>query len=243
MIARPTIWRKHNRNESDAGANHSGATRQPRRLAETLQALPRSTPRELRARWQKLIGTAPPGGLSRDLLMRVIADHLQEAALGGLPPRAKRRLAALVRGETGAEASAGIPTLRLKPGSKLVRAWRGKTHTVLVLEDGFEHQGRRYASLTLRPRFPLCRRLPAKSPPPVPRCAKSISNRIGSISASWAPRPLLSSLAVLSRLARSQRRWRHGIGFARFAVERGPIAMECIACGSAAVTERPDLTA
>ncbi|HTI80805.1 MAG TPA: DUF2924 domain-containing protein [Acetobacteraceae bacterium] len=38
--------------------------------------------------------------------------------------------------------------LRLKPGSKLVRAWRSKTHTVLVLEDGFEHQGRRYASLT-----------------------------------------------------------------------------------------------
>ena len=38
--------------------------------------------------------------------------------------------------------------LRLKPGSKLVRAWRGTTHTVLVLEDGFEHDGKRYASLT-----------------------------------------------------------------------------------------------
>ena len=37
--------------------------------------------------------------------------------------------------------------------------------------------------------------------------------------------------------------WRHGIGFARFAVERGLIAMDCVACGSAAVTERPDLTA
>ena len=42
----------------------------------------------------------------------------------------------------------GFPVLRLKPGSKLVRAWRGTTHTVLVLEDGFEHQGKRYASLT-----------------------------------------------------------------------------------------------
>ena len=37
--------------------------------------------------------------------------------------------------------------LRLKPGTKLVRAWRGKTHTVLVLDDGFEHQGKRYTSL------------------------------------------------------------------------------------------------
>ena len=38
--------------------------------------------------------------------------------------------------------------LRLKPGSKLMREWRGRTHTVLVLEDGFEHNGQRFASLT-----------------------------------------------------------------------------------------------
>jgi hypothetical protein len=119
----------------------------PGRLAKELQALPRSTTRDLRQRLQKLIGTVPPGALSRDLLTRVTAYQLQEAALGGLPPSAKRRLAALTRGQNGAEAPAGIPTGRLKPGAKLVRAWRGKTHTVLVLEDGFEHQGRCYASL------------------------------------------------------------------------------------------------
>jgi hypothetical protein len=118
------------------------------RLAEELRALPQRTTRELRERWQKLIGTTPPGGLSRDLLMRVIADQLQEAALGGLPPAAKRKLAALARNAENDAALAGIPVLRLKPGSKLARAWRGKTHTVLVLEDGFEHQGKRYASLT-----------------------------------------------------------------------------------------------
>ena len=39
--------------------------------------------------------------------------------------------------------------VRLKPGTTLVREWHGRTHTVLVLADGgFEHQGRRYASLT-----------------------------------------------------------------------------------------------
>jgi hypothetical protein len=69
----------------------------PRRddeLAEELRGLPQRTTRELRERCQTLTGTMPPGGLSRDLLMRVIADHLQEAALGGLPPAAKRKLAA-----------------------------------------------------------------------------------------------------------------------------------------------------
>jgi hypothetical protein len=118
-------------------------------LVEGLPALPRSTTRELRTHWQKLIGSPPPGGLSRDLLMRVIADQLQEAALGGFPPAAKRRLAALARNAAnGTESPAGISMVRLKPGSKLVRAWRGKTHTVLVLADGFEHEGQRYASLT-----------------------------------------------------------------------------------------------
>jgi hypothetical protein len=38
--------------------------------------------------------------------------------------------------------------LRLKPGTKLVRAWHGKTHIVLVFENGFEHHGKRYTSLT-----------------------------------------------------------------------------------------------
>ena len=64
---------------------------------EELRDLPQRTTRELRERCQTLTGTMPPGGLSRDLLMRVIADQLQEAALGGLPPAAKRKLAALTR--------------------------------------------------------------------------------------------------------------------------------------------------
>ena len=29
-----------------------------------------------------------------------------------------------------------------------MREWRGRTHTVLVLEDGFQHDGKRFASLT-----------------------------------------------------------------------------------------------
>ena len=37
----------------------------------------------------------------------------------------------------------------LKTGATLVRQWRGFTHTVLVREDGFEYEGRRYRSLTV----------------------------------------------------------------------------------------------
>ena len=38
--------------------------------------------------------------------------------------------------------------ISLRPGTKLIREWHGQVHTVAVLEDGFEHQGERYNSLT-----------------------------------------------------------------------------------------------
>jgi hypothetical protein len=38
--------------------------------------------------------------------------------------------------------------VQLKPGAKLVREWHGKTHTVLVLDEGFEWRGKRWGSLT-----------------------------------------------------------------------------------------------
>jgi hypothetical protein len=114
-----------------------------------LRALPSRSTRELRQRWQTLLGMQPPNKLSRDLLIRVIADKLQEDALGGLAPATRRKLAARARrteNTGGGETAQAI--LRIKPGTKLIRTWRGKTHTVLVLEDGFEHEGRRYTSLT-----------------------------------------------------------------------------------------------
>jgi hypothetical protein len=118
------------------------------RRAEDLRALPKRSTQQLKQTWQTLLGTQPPAKLSRDLLIRVIADKMQEATLGGLAPEVKRKLATLAR---QAESSAGTQPAHpmfLKPGTKLVRAWRGKTHTVLVLDNGFEHEGRRYTSLT-----------------------------------------------------------------------------------------------
>jgi hypothetical protein len=41
-----------------------------------------------------------------------------------------------------------VPARRLKPGTVLVREWNGRTFTVRVLADGFEHEGQRYTSLT-----------------------------------------------------------------------------------------------
>ena len=38
--------------------------------------------------------------------------------------------------------------LRLSPGTRLVREWRGAVHRVTVGEDGFDYRGTRYSSLS-----------------------------------------------------------------------------------------------
>jgi hypothetical protein len=37
---------------------------------------------------------------------------------------------------------------RIKPGSELVRTWKGKSYRVMVLADGFSHEGERFTSLS-----------------------------------------------------------------------------------------------
>src|SRR5258707_9400356 len=37
---------------------------------------------------------------------------------------------------------------RIKPGSVLVREWKGKSHRVMVLADGFAYDGETYSNLS-----------------------------------------------------------------------------------------------
>src|SRR5215471_13759449 len=98
---------------------------------------------ELRTLWRSTFGTAPPPALSKDLLARKIAWHLQEKALGGLDSAIAKLLARLVRGER-----TGEPRRRLKPGTVLVREYRSERHTVTVVPDGFQWNGATYGSLS-----------------------------------------------------------------------------------------------
>jgi hypothetical protein len=103
---------------------------------------------ELRRAWRTLHHTGPPVGLSRDLIIRGLADKLQRSAHGG-PSRALQRRLQTLAGELEKGARSFDPGMVLKAGASLVRQWRGHTHTVLVREDGFEYEGQRYRSLTV----------------------------------------------------------------------------------------------
>jgi Protein of unknown function (DUF2924) len=91
---------------------------------------------ELRLAWRRLHRREPPVGLSRDLMIRALANNLQERAYGG-PSRSMRRRLTTLAGEFEKGSLFFDPGVVLKTGAKLVRQWRGHAHTVLVLEDGF----------------------------------------------------------------------------------------------------------
>ena len=135
----PVVGRGGNRNER---ARKPGLSEIE---AEIAGLLDRPTP-ELRHAWREFHRAGPPLGLSRDLLIRALANQLQEHAHGGPSLVLGRRLQRLA----GASENGAVdPGLVLKAGTTLVRQWRGHTHTVLVREDGFEYEGRRYRSLTV----------------------------------------------------------------------------------------------
>ncbi len=117
-------------------------------LTEKLAALADLDAVGLRAEWRRLYRSHPPRHIRRDLLVLAIAWKLQEKVYGGLTAAQKRRLAGIAEElKKGGDLSAG-PAIRLKPGLRLVREWRGETHNVLVLEDGFEWNGQRRRSLS-----------------------------------------------------------------------------------------------
>src|SRR4029077_18367928 len=103
---------------------------------------------ELRRAWLTLYHTGPPLGLSRDLMIRGLADKLQQRAHGG-PSRALQRRLRILAADFEKGARAFDPGIILKTGATLVRQWRGRSHPVLVREDGFEYEGQRYRSLTV----------------------------------------------------------------------------------------------
>ena len=106
------------------------------------------TTADLQIEWRRLYRAMPPTRLSRDLLIRGVTYRVQEQAHGGLSLGTKRRLRSLSEGADRRGRVAAAPAFTLKPGTKLVREWHGRAHTVSVLDVGFEYQSERYRSLT-----------------------------------------------------------------------------------------------
>jgi hypothetical protein len=117
-------------------------------LEDEIGSLEHLPTHELKIAWRQLYRSEPPRCLPRDLMIRALAYRMQERAHGGLAPATKRKLRSLVAELAAKGTQVFDPGIALKPGARLIRDWAGQTHTVIVLENGFDYDGERYPSLT-----------------------------------------------------------------------------------------------
>lgn len=110
-----------------------------------LADLPRA---DLVEHWKDFYRADPPKGISRRLMIHAIAYRMQARHYGRLRPAVVRQLDKIASGKTGGEAGTAARAAVLDPGARLVREWNGVTHTVDVIDDGFEWQDQRYGSLS-----------------------------------------------------------------------------------------------
>ena len=114
------------------------------REIDKLASIPRQ---KLLERWEAHYKTEPPKRISTELMVRAIAYQLQARHCGGLRPALVRQLTKCTE-SAGGEAKRASRAPALQPGARLIREWNGVTHTVDVIDNGFEWQHERYGSLS-----------------------------------------------------------------------------------------------
>jgi hypothetical protein len=106
------------------------------KIDECITALRAMTPAVLRREWERAYGIPAPR-ISPELLRMGIAYRLQEKVFGGLSRSTKSALKGPPdRGPT------------IKPGTRLVRSWNGRSLTVQVTETGFLYEDKEFVSLS-----------------------------------------------------------------------------------------------
>lgn len=115
------------------------------RLADTLAILPTLDRAALLDYWRGIYDASPPLHMSTKLMLRVLAYKLQEREHGGLKPAVRRFL------EKAADATDEQPAAAMcitKPGTRLIREWRGVVYEVIIEPDGVLLNGERLKSLS-----------------------------------------------------------------------------------------------
>jgi hypothetical protein len=103
---------------------------------------------QLRVRYREVSRSDPPKAFGPDLLRRSIAHQIQEKAYGGLSRPAQRLLEQAIKAFAAKPNGKIVLPRRIKPGSVLVREWKGKSYRVMVLADGFAYDGKTFGNLS-----------------------------------------------------------------------------------------------
>ena len=102
---------------------------------------------ELRKKWVDLFGS-DPANLSKQYLVRRLAYRVQELTLGGLSKATREKLTSWAENPKETEKKTVREKSALQSGTRLLRDWHGERYEVIVQEDGFLFQGKKYRSLS-----------------------------------------------------------------------------------------------
>ncbi|WP_422344689.1 DUF2924 domain-containing protein [Parasphingorhabdus sp.] len=116
-------------------------------LETRLSELVTMPPAQLRSMWRDVFRKPAPE-IPPNLLRCSIALRLQERVHGGLTPAVKKQIARMQKQLAKSNGAGTLSDIALKPGTRLVRSWKGQSYHVLVSDDGFEYDGRQFRSLS-----------------------------------------------------------------------------------------------
>ena len=114
-------------------------------IANLLVKLPSLDKPQLRELWQKSFDRPASPRLRRELMLPILAFRIQELSQGGLPAQTRARLAEAIGKLSTSSREA---SRRFRPGTRIVREWKGKVHEVTITEGGFEYEGETFRSLS-----------------------------------------------------------------------------------------------
>lgn len=103
---------------------------------------------QLRQKWAECWGIPAHPRIGRVLLEKSLQFRQRELAGLGLTEEQQDQLDGLVRTYKRNPRSFDENPVGLKPGTKLVRIWQGKRHSVTVQVAGFEYDGKKFTSLS-----------------------------------------------------------------------------------------------
>jgi Protein of unknown function (DUF2924) len=113
-------------------------------LVHSLPTLPKE---RLVALWEENFGKVP-GRIRPELMRPILAFRIQERAYGGLSTETRDRLRQVTESLEPKRRSHNEAHNRFKPGTRLVREWKGKTHEVILVDGGYDYLGKKYKSLS-----------------------------------------------------------------------------------------------
>lgn len=102
---------------------------------------------ELRQMWALAWSKEPHAKIGRTMLIKSLEYRCREQA-GGSPSDLQQRLKMLIAAYKRNPRYFDEDVHGLKPGTRLVKTWKEKRHTVLVVKNGFEYEDRIYTSLS-----------------------------------------------------------------------------------------------